>query len=419
MIEEDSESSRPSSSKARLHRVPPAAFFRYARAFAVAVLISAYLGQQASDGSAKSLTNLVSLVREQPTIRSWWVVAYAFIAYMMFGGSRFLVERSISNISRATSSAITQVTSTEAMSALRSSVSMRSMRLFAGHDDENCGKRRLTLSEEAPFLSISHIALMTLGDVKDVFRYVFECNEVDFNSEGFMAKLREPAKRAVVALELALQQSLGERVQLKPSAKCTEFGSVDALAFIGVCRIFAEWRSVRLVPEGCGRYAFGLGMARRDMVGNIIKVEKAVHKYLDRKVQDAIGETVFSPSIRDILDYEIETKAHPRLPSLGPNTAALGILWLKRQIHYQTLTFSNTLDIPFRFPNGVAAVSLIWFRGHEMIHYGEHGLIPCCYSLFVHHRRLVRRTKKSMDTTTALLSNRFSKTPSMQPLRPT
>jgi hypothetical protein len=222
--------------------------------------------------------------------------------------------------------------------------------------------------------------MMTLGDVKDVFRYVFECNEVDFNSERLMAKLREPARRAIVALELALQQSLGERVQLKPSPKCTEFGSVDALAFIGVCRIFAEWRSVRLVPEGCGRYAFGMGMARRDMVGNVIKVEKAVHRYLDQKVQQAIGETIFSPSIRDILDYEIEIKAHRRLPSLGPNTAGLGILWLKRQIHYQTLIFSNTLDIPFRFPNGVAAVS-IFDIFKSTVHYREHGLTSCDSSL--------------------------------------
>ena len=114
---------------------------------------------------------------------------------------------------------------------------------------------------------------------------------------------------------------------------------------------------LRLVPEGYARYAFGIAIGRRDLLGNIAKVEKAVHAYLDEKVQAANGATVNSPSIRGILEYELATNKHTRLPKLANNTAAQGILWLKRQMQYQTAIFANTSEIPYRFPDSKAAVS--------------------------------------------------------------
>lgn len=365
---------------------------RYGRAFTIAVLMAAYLGHQANtdlgsnydadtsdmshgnDSASTSLTNLIFLVKngeqkQQPIIiiQSWWVVAYAMIAYMMFGGRRWLVQRSISKLSRATSTALAQVASREALTKIGSSVSLRTMQqLVAGfgsqHDDENCGKRTMTLSVERPFVNVeSHVASLTLRDIRDVFQYVFSCHSSDFHYDSYVSKLREPARKTIESLDLALSLSRGERVGTRTIEKSSEFGAVDALAFVGACRIFAEWMPIRLVPDGYGRFAFVMNLARRDMVGNIAKVEKVVHDYLDEKVQAATtgdnDNMVYSPSIRDILEYEIATNKIPRAPKLGGSTAALGILWLKRQLDYQTAIFSNANEIPVRFPDGRAAVS--------------------------------------------------------------
>ena len=340
-------------------------FLRYGRFFTIAVLMAAYLSHQANKdkNESKSFTNLdwSLFVREEPTaVGSWWVVVYALVAYTMFGSRRWLVHRSIKRITTATSTAFQQVASTEALAKIGSTVSMRSIHLFTPchHDDEHCGKRTLTLSVEKPFVSESHVSAMTLLDIKDVFQFAFQCDTGNFDGDSFLAQLREPTRKAIEMMDMAMHLSRGERVTTKVCDKSSEFGSLDVLAFIGACRIFAEWMPIRLVPEGYGRYAFGVGIARRDMLGNITKVEKAVHAYLDAKVQEAQGETVTSPSIREMLEYELATNKHPRRPKLANNTAAQGILWLKRQMQYQTAIFENTSEIPYRFPDSQSAVCI-------------------------------------------------------------
>lgn len=329
------------------------------RLLAIAVLMAAYIGHQANDSSNFTSLDLTMSVKGRPTSETWWVLVYAVVAYMMFGSRRWLVQRSFNKLSKATSSAFKQVASTEALTKIRSTVSMKSIQLFgAVHDDEHCGKRALTLSVEKPFVSESQVASLTIRDVKDVFQYIFQCNTIGFDRDAGVAKMREPARKAIETLDLALMLSRGERVATHPCEKSSEFGSLDALAFIGACRIYAEWMMIRLVPEGYGRYAFGMGIAKRDMIGNIAKVEKAVHTYLDQKVHRANGETVYSATIRDILEHEIGNNMHPRRPKLGSNTAAEGILWLKRQLQYQVTIFSNTLQVGLGFPNDKAAVSL-------------------------------------------------------------
>ena len=336
------------------------------RLLAVAVLITAYIGHHANESTNFASLNLASLnlamfVKGRPTNENWWVVVYALVAYTMFGSRRWLIHRSIHHLSKATSSAFKQVASTQTLTNIRSTVSMKSIQLFgAVHDDEHCGKRTMTLSIERPFVSESQVASMTIRDVSDVYQYIFQCDMVEFDHDVYVQNVREPARKAIETLSLALRSSRGERVMTRSCEKCSEFGSLDALAFIGACRIYAEWMMVRLVPDGYGRYAFGMGIAKRDMIGNISKAEKAVHAFLDQKVQQANGKTVYSATIRDILQFEIDSNLHPHKPRLGNNTAAQGILWLKRQLQYHVATFSNTLEVGFRFPDDKAAVSCLW-----------------------------------------------------------
>ena len=390
---------------------------RHGRFLTLTVLMAAYLGHQANnnhESSTKSFTNVnwglfISKHEELITIRSWWVIVYALIAYTMFGRRRWLIHQNFTRITTATSTAIQQVTSTEALTKIRSTVSMRSIQLFgaaACHDDEHCGKRTLTLSvETAPFVNESHVAAMTLRDVKEVFQFAFQCDTVGFDWDAFSSQLREPARKAIEMMDLALRLSRGERVQPKVCDKASEFGSLDVLSFIGACRLFAEWMPLRLVPEGYGRYAFGVGIGRRDMLGNIAKVEKAVHAYLDEKVQGANGATVSSPSIRDILEYELATNKHPRRPKLSNNTAAQGILWIKRQMQYQSAIFANTSEIPYRFPDSKAAVSC-WSNFIQMR--GASSMNPNSHCLVSH--RLVLPMRRYMVPITDSLFVKFFKT---------
>jgi hypothetical protein len=56
--------------------------------------------------------------------------------------------------------------------------------------------------------------------------------------------------------------------------------------------------------------------------------------------------------------HEIELRVHSHLPALADKSAASGLLWAKRQIHYQTMLFENISQIPFAFPSSKAAVRL-------------------------------------------------------------
>ena len=183
-----------------------AEFLRHGRFLTVSILMVAYLGQQANESRRLTKLHEMLLRNAEPIVlQSWWVVVYALIAYLMFGSSRrWLVQRDIARISKATSQAFQQVASTDALHKIRSSVSMRSIQLFGNgcpqHDDEHCGKRTLTLSVDKPFLAESQIAKMTLRDIKDVFQYVFECDTDGFDRDAFVAKLRGPARQAIESL---------------------------------------------------------------------------------------------------------------------------------------------------------------------------------------------------------------------------
>jgi hypothetical protein len=99
-----------------------------------------------------------------------------------------------------------------------------------------------------------------------------------------------------------------------------------------------------------------MSLGHKDVVQNIIKIEESVHNYIDDQLvacqeeQDAIQQSCKSlqtPSLRELLSYEIETGVHPthRLPYLKEKSAGMGLLWVRRQLAYQTQIFDNVLHM--------------------------------------------------------------------------
>lgn len=81
-------------------------------------------------------------------------------------------------------------------------------------------------------------------------------------------------------------------------------------------------------------------MAQRDLIQNIAKVEDGVHKWIDSKVLAGIEE-INSPTISQLLKYELLNGIHPRLPKLKDNTVAIGVVWMYRQLQFQSEIFRN------------------------------------------------------------------------------
>jgi hypothetical protein len=82
-----------------------------------------------------------------------------------------------------------------------------------------------------------------------------------------------------------------------------------------------------------------------------ISVHPRIYSHLSNIVR---GDDCFNDST--IVQHEIELRVHAHLPVLADKSAASGLLWAKRQIHYQTLLFENISQIPFAFPSSKAAV---------------------------------------------------------------
>ena len=86
-------------------------------------------------------------------------------------------------------------------------------------------------------------------------------------------------------------------------------------------------------------------------------IENAVHGYLKQIQQSQVDGPnpnnhlkIQTPTLRTLLQYEVNTQQmHKRLPYLDADSAALGLLWTKRQIEYQTAIFDNSLGVPTQF----------------------------------------------------------------------
>jgi hypothetical protein len=163
-------------------------------------------------------------------------------------------------------------------------------------------------------------------------------------------------------------------------------------------RLFAEWRLVRQVPVGYKGYAVGMSLGHKDVVQNVAKIENAAHAWLDHRRElmsleaqwrssegmpegdchtstmsgtsdsDSATCELRSPTLRDLLEHEIDMESHPQLPRLKDKTAAMGLLWVRRQLAYQTAIFTNILKVPNTFPDANAAVSAAYLEVYGKYH---------------------------------------------------
>uniref|UniRef100_A0A7R9W955 Glycolipid transfer protein domain-containing protein n=1 Tax=Pseudictyota dubia TaxID=2749911 RepID=A0A7R9W955_9STRA len=288
--------------------------------------------------------------------------------------------------------------------------------------------REPALSAADPFLPAKSIGELTLGDITVAFRYAVESGRDGFNRKDFVKRagedgkpLSEHATKALDAMDTATAKSRGKGIEpAKTSAlpkKVEEevggtgplspkvgFGDVDALQFCAAMRLFAEWRVLRQVPEGYKGYAVGMGLGHKDVVQNVVKIESAVHDLLliqdeemEYSLDDASCKTsdeseeesgvcpgsdasqlragpLRSPTLRDLLQYEIDHRVQTqgKLPRLKEKSAAMGLLWVRRQLQYQTAIFSNMLKVGSLpgsiFPTAIDAVRSAYSEVYDKFH---------------------------------------------------
>lgn len=256
-------------------------------------------------------------------------------------------------------------------------------------------KTKPTLSTTVPFFPVKDIEQMTLYEIVALFDYVATPNiEISvFMKQKFPEHVNtDLLKRAIVALNDATSQSRGNGVipavtihengtrnANGPLSSSNGYGDIDALEFCAVMRVLAEWRVLRQVPPGYKQYSVGMNLGHKDIVQNIVKIESAIHKWIDeraeleavRRASDENGNIEpRSPTLREILQYEVDMDVHPnvKLPRLKDKTAAMGLLWVRRQLQYQTAIFKNIIDVPTVYPTTINAVTAAYAEVYGNLH---------------------------------------------------
>lgn len=268
------------------------------------------------------------------------------------------------------------------------------------------GRGPLVLSAPEPFFPTDEISMLALEEMAQGFRYIvspesfshYTEDDGEVRDDGSLVEKtsnnstniqehetravdsNERTERFVRAMEDASAKSRGEGVfpTSRPSlsslssseeheiennkALRRRLGDVDASRFCAVLRIFAEWRMLRLVPNGYKGYAVGMSLGHKDVVQNLAKIETAMREWIDHRQYD-LEETdgggvehSHGPTLHQLLEYERDAGIHADLPRLNDNTAAMGLLWVYRQLRYQTAIFENILDTSGEYPDAEAAV---------------------------------------------------------------
>jgi len=254
----------------------------------------------------------------------------------------------------------------------------------------------VTLSVSEPFLPTGEIAEMTLREISYTFRFVIEAGREGFVMESFLSKdfegepITARMEKAVRAIESAVEKSRGPDVLPATTAlhhdlestiggpmSSAGYGDIDALKFCAAMRILAEWRVLRQVPPGYKGYAVGMSLGQKDVVSNVAKIEIAVHEWIEARSgqesqcdQDEVCTQRRSPTLRQLLLYEIDNDVHPnnKLPRLKEKTSAMGLLWVRRQLHYQTSIFDNIISVPITFPTVIDAVGAAYTEVYGKLH---------------------------------------------------
>ena len=268
-----------------------------------------------------------------------------------------------------------------------------------------------------PFVTTDEIARLTLEDIALVFRYAVHSSHEGFDSVDFMkeAGVSEQMVSILSAMDNSVDKSRGDGVVLSVTSSATNdenanaFGDVDALMFCAAMRILAEWRVLRQVPDGYKGYAVGMSLGHKDVVQNLVKIEAAIHDLIELRKQDyqyMLGKledewdrtscqadngtneptcdavsskrpkqlstlsTLKSPTLRELLQYEIDEGIQnvDKLPRLKEKSAAMGLLWVRRQLMYQTEVFANVLLVPTQYETVTDAVAAAYSTVYDAFH---------------------------------------------------
>ena len=229
-------------------------------------------------------------------------------------------------------------------------------------------KHSLSLGAKDSFVSLDSIAELTLEDVGIVFGYVTQSSHEGFNPAKFQNKALPRVKKVLQAIDSAVAKSRGSAIrENKVPASDSRLGNTDAFLFCAAMRVFAEWRILRQVPDGYKGYAVGMSLGQKDVVQNVAKMEKAAQAWVDHHSELLDGERK-SPSLRDVLQYEIDFEEHTSLPRLKESSGAMGLLWVRRQLQYQTVIFENILEVPSKYPSSKDAVSAAYTEVYGQYH---------------------------------------------------
>jgi hypothetical protein len=251
----------------------------------------------------------------------------------------------------------------------------------------SAANHNFVFSNADPFAPLKEIADLTLKDVAMSFRFAVENTRQDFNSGKFLSGLLPRAKRIVDRMSTATAMARGKGVappvtrQGDPPVFVS--GDIDALSFCAAMRVFAEWRILRQVPPGYKGYSVGMTLGQKDVVQNLAKIEQAIHSYVDHRTQenaeriktmgdalDSSSSSLNSPTLRELLQFEVDTNVQDvsKLPRLKEKSAAMGLLWVRRQLQYQTAIFANVIDVPKRFESTRAAVQSAYDEVYNKYH---------------------------------------------------
>eukprot|EP00980_Cylindrotheca_fusiformis_P028194 scaffold22586_cov138-Cylindrotheca_fusiformis.AAC.14 len=223
------------------------------------------------------------------------------------------------------------------------------------------------------FARRSYIGQLSIRDVLILYRYATDVNQIDFNKKKFMSEQSKLVRSMVIAIDLAVKLSRGGISQGPAPIVERKKGDIDALYFIAITRIFAEWRLLRLLIKGNRHrgYATSVKLGSRDLIQNLSKIEDGVHlfiKHIESKSHDSDRNAIPSPTLRQLLQYEEGAQVHRKLPKLTEKSVASGLLWTKRQMNYQIALFRNMLNVPLEFPKGEDAAKAAYKEVYEDYH---------------------------------------------------
>jgi len=263
---------------------------------------------------------------------------------------------------------------------------------------KSCASTVMTLSVVVPFLSTKDIAEMTLREITFTFRYIIDAGREDFDMTFFLSQdfdgepVNERMEKAVRSIESAVGMSRGPDVmpaitsvhqdidtnmieKNSGSLSSVGYGDIDALQYCAAMRILAEWRVLRQVPPGYKGYAVGMSLGQKDVVQNVAKIERAAHEWIEAHSEaqcdeDEVCHQRRSPTLRQLLLFEIDNDLHPnnKLPRLKEKSCAMGLLWTRRQLHYQTSIFDNIISVPEHFPTVIDAVGSAYSEVYGNLH---------------------------------------------------